>query len=104
MTSHRGYTKPIRTPELASTPDYGPGAPAPVEALGTLGRRRAGRDRRRLRDLRPRGRAGAANYVTQEITRGDITVTVTATGNLEPRNQVEIGSELSGTCARSMSM
>ena len=34
---------------------------------------------------------------TQEVTRGDLTVTVTATGNLEPRNQVDIGSELSGT-------
>jgi HlyD family secretion protein len=31
------------------------------------------------------------------VTTGDMTVTVTATGNLEPRNQVEIGSELSGT-------
>lgn len=40
---------------------------------------------------------GEANYITQEITRGDLTVTVTATGNLEPRNQVDIGSELSGT-------
>src|SRR5690606_25530086 len=29
-----------------------------------------------------------------------LTVTVTATGNLEPRNQVEIGSELSGTIAK----
>ena len=32
-----------------------------------------------------------------DVTRGAITVTVTATGNLEPRNQVDIGSELSGT-------
>ena len=36
-------------------------------------------------------------YVTQEVTQGDLTVTVTATGNLEPRNQVDIGVELSGT-------
>lgn len=36
-------------------------------------------------------------YVTQEVTRDSLTVTVTATGNLEPRNQVDIGSELSGT-------
>src|SRR5512138_1873141 len=45
------------------------------------------------------GRSGtkAPQYVTQEVTRGDLTVTVTATGNLEPRNQVDIGSELSGT-------
>src|SRR5918999_5102867 len=44
-----------------------------------------------------RGGAKATQYVTQEVTRGDLTVTVTATGNLEPRNQVDIGSELSGT-------
>jgi HlyD family secretion protein len=36
-------------------------------------------------------------YVTQNVTQGDLTVTVTATGNLEPRNQVDIGVELSGT-------
>jgi HlyD family secretion protein len=36
-------------------------------------------------------------YVTEPVTRGPLTVTVTATGNLEPRNQVDIGSELSGT-------
>jgi HlyD family secretion protein len=40
---------------------------------------------------------GQMKYVTQDVTRGDLTVTVTATGNLEPRNQVDIGSELSGT-------
>jgi HlyD family secretion protein len=41
--------------------------------------------------------AKATTYTTQDVTTGDLTVTVTATGNLEPRNQVEIGSELSGT-------
>jgi HlyD family secretion protein len=40
--------------------------------------------------------AKATTYTTQEVVKGDLTVTVTATGNLEPRNQVEIGSELSG--------
>src|SRR5262245_30939908 len=44
-----------------------------------------------------RGGSGKVKYTTQEITKGGITVTVTATGNLEPRNQVDIGSELSGT-------
>jgi HlyD family secretion protein len=45
------------------------------------------------------GRSGTAvtSYSTQPVKRGDIVVTVTATGNLEPRNQVDIGSELSGT-------
>lgn len=41
--------------------------------------------------------AGDTRYITAEVTHGDLTVTVTATGNLEPRNQVDIGSELSGT-------
>lgn len=36
-------------------------------------------------------------YRTQPARRGDITITVTATGNLQPTNQVIIGSELSGT-------
>jgi len=45
------------------------------------------------------GRDGreTTRYITQEVTRGDLRVTVTATGNLQPRNQVDIGSELSGT-------
>ena len=36
-------------------------------------------------------------YKTQPAERGNLTVTVTATGTLEPVNQVEVGSELSGT-------
>lgn len=36
-------------------------------------------------------------YVTQTAARGPLVVTVTATGNLEPTNQVSVGSELSGT-------
>ena len=39
----------------------------------------------------------AVEYRTVEAQRGDITVTVTATGNLEPTNQVDVGSEVSGT-------
>jgi HlyD family secretion protein len=35
-------------------------------------------------------------YKTEEARRGDLTVTVTATGTLEPTNQVDVGSELSG--------
>ncbi|BAU49194.1 RND transporter [Sulfurifustis variabilis] len=35
-------------------------------------------------------------YRTQPVQRGDLTVTVTATGTLEPTNQVDVGSELSG--------
>jgi HlyD family secretion protein len=35
-------------------------------------------------------------YTTQPAKKGDLTITVTATGNLEPINQVDVGSELSG--------
>jgi HlyD family secretion protein len=43
-----------------------------------------------------RDRAESVQYVTQAVTRGDLQVTVTATGNLAPTNQVQVGSELSG--------
>jgi len=48
------------------------------------------------------GRDGAEppGYITQPVTRGSLVVTVTATGTLEPTNQVDVGSELSGTIAR----
>ena len=39
----------------------------------------------------------AQSYSTAQVTRGDLTVTVTATGTVEPTNLVEISSELSGT-------
>ena len=35
-------------------------------------------------------------YVTEKAKRGDLALTVTATGNLQPTNQVSVGSELSG--------
>jgi HlyD family secretion protein len=35
-------------------------------------------------------------YKTLPVEKGDLVVTVTATGNLEPINQVDVGSELSG--------
>jgi len=38
-------------------------------------------------------------YKTEEVHRGDLVVAVTATGNLEPTNQVEVGVEVSGTIA-----
>lgn len=38
----------------------------------------------------------ALPYKTQKVQRGNLTVTVTATGTLEPTNQVDVGSELSG--------
>jgi HlyD family secretion protein len=36
-------------------------------------------------------------FVTEPLKRGDISLTITATGNLEPTNEVTVGSELSGT-------
>lgn len=36
-------------------------------------------------------------YIGAELTRGKLTVKVTATGTLQPLNQVDVGSELSGT-------
>lgn len=36
---------------------------------------------------------------TAEVHRGNLTVTVTATGNLAPTNEVQVGVELSGTVA-----
>lgn len=36
-------------------------------------------------------------FATEPLRRGDIALVVTATGNLEPTNEVTVGSELSGT-------
>jgi len=38
-----------------------------------------------------------AQFKTEECSQGDLTITVTATGTLEPTNTVDVGSELSGT-------
>ncbi len=42
-------------------------------------------------------RVDPVQYKTEKVARGNLMVTVTATGNLEPTNQVDVGSELSGT-------
>jgi len=39
----------------------------------------------------------AIHFKTVEVQAGDLTVTVTATGELEPVKQVEVGTEVSGT-------
>lgn len=36
-------------------------------------------------------------FATTPLAKGDISLTITATGNLEPTNEVTVGSELSGT-------
>lgn len=43
------------------------------------------------------GSAQEIRFKTQVLTRGDLAVRVTATGTLEPVNQVEVGTEVSGT-------
>ena len=40
--------------------------------------------------------AGKTSFVTEEVTLGNLTVTVSATGQLQPTNEVEVGSEISG--------
>jgi HlyD family secretion protein len=35
-------------------------------------------------------------YITSEVVRGNLTVAISATGNLAPINQVDVGSEVSG--------
>ncbi len=41
--------------------------------------------------------AGEVSYTTQPVKSGDLTVLVTATGSVQPTEQVDISSELSGT-------
>ncbi len=43
-----------------------------------------------------RGRGGETRYQTAKVERGSLTVVVTATGTLQPTDQVDVGSELSG--------
>lgn len=40
---------------------------------------------------------GQVRYVQEPVTRGNLTVLVTATGSIQPTNQVDVSSELSGT-------
>ena len=41
--------------------------------------------------------SGAPSYITEELSRGNLTLTVSANGTLQPTRSVTIGSELSGT-------
>lgn len=47
-----------------------------------------------VRSIRP---AAVAKYVTQPARRGDLVVTVSATGTLDPVKKVDVGIEVSGT-------
>ncbi|MCB2108046.1 MAG: efflux RND transporter periplasmic adaptor subunit [Rhodobacteraceae bacterium] len=46
--------------------------------------------------LMPKGGGTAVAYRTVDVTQGGLTVTVSATGTLEPVNTVEVGAEISG--------
>jgi len=47
--------------------------------------------------LRAGGKKDAVRYVTQPAKRGNLVVTVSATGTLDPINEVDVGIEVSGT-------
>lgn len=103
-----------------ATVTAGAGAPAPAKAPDELARRLRLGGNARLRKLLTRGlwiaaalavaiaigrwwRARGATpppaYVTAPVTRGELDVTVSATGALEARNLVQIGCEVSGRIA-----
>ena len=44
--------------------------------------------------------SGKPDYITEPVTRNSLALTVTATGNLRPTNQVQVGSEVSGRIDR----
>lgn len=47
-----------------------------------------------------RGGGDKPQYATVDVARGNLRVTVSATGNLAPTNEVEVGSELSGIVSK----
>ena len=47
--------------------------------------------------LASRAANAAPSYITQTVARGDLTLTVTANGTIQPTRTISIGSELSGT-------
>lgn len=50
--------------------------------------------------FKPGSDSKAPRYETETVNRGRLEVTVSATGNLQPTNQVDVGSELSGIVDR----
>lgn len=47
--------------------------------------------------LNPFGKTKKKDYITADITHGDITQIVTATGEIQPVNTINVGSQVSGT-------
>ena len=97
---------------LQKTPETAPALEAPADVAAVLN---AGAPQRRFRRwlfiglaaivvigggwywYSARTAAPAIAFVTAPVTKGDLTVTVTATGTVQPTDQVDISSELSGT-------
>jgi hypothetical protein len=50
--------------------------------------------------LRTRSPPAGVQYLTDEVRRGNLTVSVTATGALEPLTQINVGTETSGIVDR----
>ena len=72
---------------------------AAVLAPQALAGRRAGRGRGVVGaagSAAPATQAAGPRYTTEPATVGTLVVTVSATGNLQPTNKVDVGSELSG--------
>ena len=46
--------------------------------------------------FKPGKKSQGMQHQTEEVTKGNLVVTVTATGKLQPTNQVDVGSEISG--------
>ena len=46
---------------------------------------------------KPGSKSQGPQFRTEAVTKGDLVVTVSATGKLQPTNQVDVGSEISGT-------
>ena len=46
--------------------------------------------------IRSMGGPAAPKFISADVMQGGLTVTVTATGQLQPRNQVDVGAEISG--------
>ncbi|WP_345991573.1 efflux RND transporter periplasmic adaptor subunit [Sulfurimonas sp. HSL-1716] len=45
----------------------------------------------------PKEEQNAYSYISEPLKKGDLVMTVSATGNIQPIEQVEVGSEVSGT-------
>jgi HlyD family secretion protein len=50
--------------------------------------------------IRSMGGPPEPTFISADVTQGGLTVTVTATGTLQPRNQVDVGAEISGQIER----